>query len=138
LYYCLSAHILAHEHNIISNNKNAAGVVVDAEAVAVVAGQGASHPPAGPGQRWKDDADEKTRFGGRVAHNSHARLQHQVRAGGRHETERVGHWRAAQDKTVLAQLFRVHRYTSKYIILLLAVYYVNCGKINLFLKVDIM
>jgi len=96
-----------HEYNNIKQ-QNAAGVVVDAEEVAFVAGQGASHPTAGSGQRGKDDADEETGVRGRVAHNAHAGFQHQVRAGGWHEAERMGHWRAAQDKTILAQLFRVH------------------------------
>lgn len=89
------------------------GVAVDAEAVAFVAGQGAADPVAGLGQRGQDDADEETGVRGRVAHHAHARVQHQVRAGGRHETERVGHRRTAQDQTVLAQLFRVHRYTGE-------------------------
>jgi len=74
-HYYILIYILVriiHTSTIISNNKNAAGVVVDAEAVAVVAGQGASHPTAGSGQRWKDDSDEETRFGGRVAHNAHS------------------------------------------------------------------
>lgn len=90
------------------------GVAVDAEAVAFVAGQGAANLVVGPGQRGQDDADEETGVRGRVAHHAHARVQHQVRAGGRHETERVGHRRAAQDPTVLAQLFRVHRHTGEW------------------------
>lgn len=58
-----------------------AGVAVDAEEAAVVAGQRVADPLAGPGQRGQDDADEETGVRGRVAHNAHARVQHQVRAG---------------------------------------------------------
>lgn len=90
-----------------------AGTVVDAETFAFVAGQRAPYPAAGAGQRGQDDVDEETGVRRRVAHHAHAGVQHQVRAGGRHEAERVGHRRPAQDKTVLAQLFRVHRHTGK-------------------------
>jgi len=95
------------------SNKRA-GVIVDAEAPAVVAGQRATHSAARIGQRGQNDVDEKTGVRRRVAHNAHAGFQHQVRTGGRHETERVGHRRTAQNQTVLAQLFRVHRHTGTY------------------------
>lgn len=75
LVYILARNTLIHEYNNIEQ-QNAAGVVVDAEAVAFVTGQGASHPTAGSGQRWKDNADEETRVRGRVAHNAHAGFQH--------------------------------------------------------------
>lgn len=90
-----------------------AGTAVYAETIAVIARKGAAHSVAGSGQRGQDDPDEEAGLGGRVAHHAHARVQHQVRAGGRHETQRVGHRWPAQDQAVLAQLFRVYRHTGE-------------------------
>jgi len=60
----------------IIERQNAAGVVVNAEAVTIIARQGTSHSATRSGQRRKDDADEETRVRGCFAHNAYARFQH--------------------------------------------------------------
>jgi len=63
-----------------------AGVTVNAEAIAVIAGQRATHSPARIGQCGQNNVDEKTGVRRRIAHNAHTRVQHQVCAGRRYET----------------------------------------------------
>jgi len=76
VYIIAPTHYSYNIHKYIIERQNAAGVVVDAEAVTIVAGQRASHPAAGSGQRGKDDVDEETRVRRRFAHNAHAGFQY--------------------------------------------------------------
>ena len=67
----------------------------------VDAGQGAAHPPAGPGQRRQDDPAQAAGLRGDQEHHADAGVQHQVGAVGGVQAQRVGYRRTAKDPVTI-------------------------------------